>query len=51
VDLLTFQSQEIRAARLTAGEEEQLQRERSLLANAEKRAALADQVFSLLSDG
>ncbi len=50
-DLLAFQREEIRAARLVPGEQDQLLRERTLLANSEKRAALAAQVFALLSDG
>ncbi len=51
VDLLTFQSEEIRAAKLQPGEEETLRRERTLLANAEKRMALAAEAYALLSEG
>ncbi len=51
IDLLTFQSEEIRAARLEPGEDEALRRERGLLANAEKRTELAAAVYALLSNG
>ncbi len=51
VDLLTFQSDEIRGAKLQPGEDETLRRERGLLANAEKRMALAAEAYTLLSEG
>ena len=51
VDLLTFQVEEIRAARLRPDEEEELRRERTLLANAEKLKLLADSVYALLFEG
>jgi DNA repair protein RecN (Recombination protein N) len=51
VDLLTFQSGEIRAARLHPDEEADLRRERMRLANAEKLKLLADAVYGLLYEG
>jgi DNA repair protein RecN (Recombination protein N) len=51
VDLLTFQVEEIRAADLKPGEESELRRERSLLANAEKLTQLSSTVYELLSEG
>jgi DNA repair protein RecN (Recombination protein N) len=51
VDLLTFQVDEIRAARLHPDEEAELRRERSLLANAEKLKVLADAVYGVLFEG
>lgn len=51
VDLLRFQTDEIRAAALRPGEEQELRRERTLLANAEKLMALAGQVYGLLAEG
>ena len=51
VDLLTFQVDEIRAARLHPDEEADLRRERTLLANAEKLKLLADSVYELLFEG
>jgi len=51
VDLLTFQVDEIRAARLHPDEEAELRRERTMLANAEKLKLLADSVYELLFEG
>jgi len=51
MDLLTFQVDEIRAARLHPDEEAELRRERSLLANAEKLKVLADAVYGILFEG
>ena len=51
VDLLNFQIQEIRAANLKPGEEAELRRERSLLANAEKLTQLSGQAYGLLAEG
>lgn len=51
VDLLTFQVQEIEGARLLEGEEVELRRQRTLMANAEKRMQLAAQVYTLLHEG
>ncbi|NLG27612.1 MAG: DNA repair protein RecN [Chloroflexi bacterium] len=49
-DLLRYQADEIAAARLQAGEEDDLGRERTRLANAEKLAELAAEVYGLLAD-
>jgi DNA repair protein RecN (Recombination protein N) len=49
-DLLRYQVDEIAAARLQAGEEDDLARERTRLANAEKLAELAAEVYGLLAD-
>ena len=51
VDLLSFQTQEIRSANLRPGEEEELRRERNLLANAEKLMRLATDVYEAVSGG
>ena len=51
IELLTFQAQEIEAARLEAGEEEELDKERNRLANAEALAANAQGVLSILDEG
>lgn len=50
-DLLTFQAQEIEAAYLKPGEEDDLRRERDRLANAESLASLARQALALLDEG
>ncbi len=47
-DLLRYQVQEIAAAKLQPGEEEELNRERTLLANAERLTALADAAYRAL---
>jgi len=49
-DLLTYQIQEIDAARLEAGEEEALRGELTRLANAEKLASLAQAAYTLLEE-
>lgn len=46
VDLLAFQTQEIRSANLQLGEDQALQEERTRLANAEQLAALTDEAYS-----
>ena len=51
IELLTFQAQEIEAARLEAGEEVELDKERNRLANAEALAANAQGVLSILDEG
>ncbi len=51
IDLLNYQVQEIEAARLQPGEEEELRRERDRLANAEALAQLAQTSLSLIEDG
>ncbi len=48
VDLLTYQVNEIQAARLHAGEEEELAQERTRLANAEHLTALAGEAYHAL---
>lgn len=50
-DLLTFQVNEIDAANLKPGEEEELRRERTRLANAENLASLAQQALAMLDEG
>lgn len=51
VDLLHFQVEEIRAARLQPGEDAELDRERLLLMNAERLAQLSGQLYALLAGG
>ncbi len=51
IELLTFQAQEIEAARLEPGEEDELEKERNRLANAEALAANAQGVLSILDEG
>lgn len=50
-DLLRFQVNEIEAARLSPGEEEDLRQERILLANAERLASGADAAYKALYAG
>lgn len=49
-DLLAYQIQEIDAAKLNPGEEEDLRDELTRLANAEKLSSLAQQAFNLLEE-
>ena len=51
LDMLTYQINEIAAAKLKPGEDKGLLDERTRLANAEKLAALADEALQALSDG
>jgi len=51
IDLLTYQINEIEAARLNQGEEERLLAERLRLANAENLARLAQQALIALDEG
>lgn len=51
IDLLRFQVEEIEAARLVADEEEELGRQRTLLANAEQLSELANAGYTLLNGG
>src|SRR5262249_36615372 len=51
MDLLRFQIEEIDAARLRDGEDEDLRQERTRLANAERLATGADLVREALSEG
>jgi DNA repair protein RecN (Recombination protein N) len=50
-DLLAFQVDEIGSARLEPGEDDALERERSVLANAERLALLAAEAYQLLDGG
>ena len=50
-DLLQYQVGEIEAARLQTGEEEELTRERTRLANAEQLQTLADEAYQALYEG
>jgi DNA repair protein RecN (Recombination protein N) len=50
-DMLTFQIQEIDAAKLRPDEEEELRQERTRLANAESLASHAQTALSLIEDG
>lgn len=49
-DLLNYQIQEIDAAKLRVGEEDELREELSRLANAEKLSSLAKQAYGLLEE-
>jgi DNA repair protein RecN (Recombination protein N) len=49
--MFTFQAEEIEAARLKPGEDEELRRERDRLANAESLAANAQEALQLLDEG
>ncbi|MFQ6059360.1 MAG: DNA repair protein RecN [Anaerolineae bacterium] len=51
MDLLEYQVNEIAAAKLRPGEEEELNQERTLLANAERLISLADEAYRALYDG
>jgi DNA repair protein RecN (Recombination protein N) len=51
IDLLTYQVQEIHAARLKPGEQEELESERRRLANAEQLAELSSEAVQLLQEG
>jgi DNA repair protein RecN (Recombination protein N) len=51
VDMLTYQIQEIEAAKLTPGEEEEIRQERTRLANAESLANYAQTAQMLIEEG
>ncbi len=51
VEMLTFQAEEIEAARLRPGEEDELRKERDRLANAEALAGFAQQALTVLDEG
>ena len=51
VEFLTYQAEEIEAARLKAGEEEELRKERDRLANAESLAQNAQEALAVLEEG
>ena len=51
VEILTFQAEEIAAAKLKPGEDEELRKERDRLANAESLAQYAQQALTVLDEG
>jgi DNA repair protein RecN (Recombination protein N) len=51
IEVLTYQAEEIEAARLKAGEDEELRRERDRLANAEALAQNAQEALAVLEEG
>ncbi|NTW12080.1 MAG: AAA family ATPase, partial [Anaerolineales bacterium] len=51
IEMLTYQAEEIEAARLKAGEDEELRRERDRLANAESLAQNAQEALAILDEG
>jgi len=51
IEMLTYQSEEIEAARLKAGEDDELRKERDRLANAESLAQNAQEALALLEEG
>jgi DNA repair protein RecN (Recombination protein N) len=50
-EMLTFQAEEIEAAKLRRGEDEELKQERDRLANAESLATLAQEALTVLDEG
>ena len=51
IEMLTYQAEEIEVARLKAGEEEELRKERDRLANAEALAQNAQEALAVLDEG
>src|SRR5512138_3215649 len=51
VDMLTYQAEEIESARLKAGEDEELRKERERLANAESLSRNAQEALAVLEEG
>jgi len=51
IEVLTYQAEEIEAAKLKAGEDEELRRERDRLANAESLAQNAQEALAVLEEG
>jgi DNA repair protein RecN (Recombination protein N) len=51
VEMLTFQVEEIEAAKLKVGEDEELRKERDRLSNAESLAQYAQQALAVLDEG
>ena len=51
VEMLTYQAEEIESARLKAGEDEELRKERDRLANAEALAQNAQEALAVLDEG
>jgi len=51
IEMLTYQAEEIEAARLKVGEDEELRKERDKLANAETLAQNAQEALAILDEG
>src|SRR5512134_3853241 len=51
VDMLTYQAEEVEAARLKPGEDEELRKERDRLANAESLSRNAQEALAVLEEG
>ena len=51
IEILTYQAEEIESARLKAGEDEELRKERDRLANAESLAQNAQEALGVLDEG
>ena len=51
IEILTYQAEEIESARLKAGEDEELRKERDRLANAESLAQNAQEALAVLDEG
>lgn len=51
IEMLTYQAEEIESARLKAGEDEELRKERDRLANAESLAQNAQEALAVLDEG
>lgn len=51
IEMLTYQAEEIEAARLKPGEDEEMRRERDRLANAESLAQNAQEALAILDEG
>ena len=51
IEMLTYQAEEIEAARLKVGEDEELRKERDRLANAESLAQNAQEALAILDEG
>jgi DNA repair protein RecN (Recombination protein N) len=51
IDMLTYQVEEVEAARLKPGEDEELRKERDRLANAESLAQNAQEALAILDEG
>jgi DNA repair protein RecN (Recombination protein N) len=51
IEMLTYQAEEIEAAKLKAGEDEELRKERDRLANAESLAQNAQEALAVLDEG
>jgi len=51
IDMLTYQAEEIEAARLKPGEDDELRKERDRLANAESLAQNAQEALAILDEG